>query len=73
MSAFTDRCEREDEDDRLASLETAAYTKLAAQHLNGPDKVALATSLLLDLVSDGVISGWHISFPEREEPNGEDA
>jgi hypothetical protein len=65
MESFSQRCEREDEEDRLASLETAAYTKLAAAHLSGPDKVALATSLLIDLCADGVLSGWHISFPER--------
>jgi hypothetical protein len=73
MNKFAERCAREDEEDRLASLETAAYTKLASRHLNGPDKMALVTSLLLDLVDEGVLAGWSVQFPERKEQDGKDA
>jgi hypothetical protein len=64
MSAFTDRCEREDEEDRLVSINAMHDIERQAKALNGPDRLSVAIGLLLDLVDEGVLVGWKISRPE---------
>lgn len=64
MSAYTDRCGREDEQDRLAALNRRQGNALAVEHMSGPDAVALGVACMLRAVDTGTLTGWHISFPE---------
>ncbi len=58
MDKFAQRCAREDEEDRLSAL----YAKR-----DEADRLTTAIETLMGLKDDGVISGWHISFPDRGE------
>lgn len=67
MSAFTDRAEAEDEQDRLDALNRRALNARAADHLTGPDAVALGVACFLRAVDTGHLAGWNIEFPERAD------
>ncbi len=54
-SAYDERVEREEEEDRLAAIWDAK---------DKADRVGAAMELLFGLVDDGVIAGWSIKFPE---------
>ena len=57
-SAYDLRCEREDEEDRLAAIRHELVP-----NLTGPQAVNLAVECLLHAVDRGALSGWNISFP----------
>jgi len=62
MESFKERCVREDEEDRLATLR---HTMVP--NLTGPQAVELAVSALMHAVDCGSLAGWHVSFPERDD------
>jgi hypothetical protein len=66
MSEYQKRCEREDEEDRLAALNRRQGNALAVEHMSGPDAVALGVACMLRAVDTGALAGWQISFPERK-------
>lgn len=66
MSALTERAEREDEADRLASLGTRFDIEDEAKAMLAPDRIGLVVSLLMTLVDEGVLTGWHLSYPDRQ-------
>ena len=66
METYRERCEREDEADRLASVSTRYELAEQAKAMNGPERLGLAVSLLMGLVDDDVLKGWSVQYPERE-------
>ena len=62
MESFKERCAREDEEDRLATLR---HTMVP--NLTGPQAVELAVAALMHAVDAGALKGWNISFPEDKE------
>ena len=43
---------------------------IAHLDLSPQQAVGLLVSLALNLVDEGVLSGWKIEYPDRKEPNG---
>lgn len=72
-SRFAQRCEDEDEADRLASINVLHGVEQQVKEMRPEDKLSLAIGLLLDCVDAGILAGWKISRPEPKEANGEDA
>ena len=66
MSAHADRCAREDEEDRLAAINTRHEIADVACRLPGPERLGLAVSLLLSLTDEGILVGWNVKYPERD-------
>lgn len=70
MTALSERIEREDEDDRLASLSSRFSIEDTAKALHAPDRLGLVVSLLMTLVDEDVLAGWHLSYPASRQDTG---
>ena len=62
---FSDRCEREDEEDRVTGTRWIV-TETGITEIPVTDKLSAALDLLMDLKAEGRIESWHITFPERK-------
>lgn len=67
MTRFQERCAREDEDDRLVSINALHEVERQVKEMRAEDKLSLAIGLLLDCVDAGILAGWKISRPERAD------
>lgn len=65
METFAERCTREDEEDRLASIRN-----VQVPNLTGPQAVELAVACLMQAYDRKAISGWNITLQTPEDARG---